>query len=85
LLVVSIPVISMGGPMENTAYLRRQALFYLRLSQLCLDRPLANYLRLKAAEIHEKALRAEFEGDLDPDEHDWVQGDPWSRASASGR
>jgi hypothetical protein len=62
----------MWGPMENTAYLRRQALFYLRLSQLCLDRPVANYLRLKAAEIHEKALRAEFEAEPDPDARDCV-------------
>jgi hypothetical protein len=46
--------------MENTAYLRRQALFYLRLSHLCLDPPLAAYLRVKAAEFQEKALRAEF-------------------------
>jgi hypothetical protein len=53
--------------MENTAYLRRQALFYLRLSHLCLDSPLAAYLRVKAAEFHEKALRAEFEPELDLD------------------
>jgi hypothetical protein len=60
-------LISMGGPMENTAYLRRQALFYLRLSHLCLDPPLAAYLRVKAAQFHEKALRAEFEPELDLD------------------
>jgi hypothetical protein len=54
--------------MENTAYLRRQALFCLRLSHLCLDPPLAQHLRFKAAEFHEKALRAEFEAKLDPDE-----------------
>jgi hypothetical protein len=46
--------------MENTAYLRRQATFCLRLSQLCSDPPLAEYLRFRAAEFHEKALRAEF-------------------------
>jgi hypothetical protein len=63
--------INMGGPMENTAYLRRQALFCLRLSHLCLDPPLAQHLRFKAAEFHEKALRAEFEAELDPDERDW--------------
>jgi hypothetical protein len=51
--------------MENTAYLRRQALFYLRLSHLCLDPPLAAHLRVKAAEFHERALRAEFEPELD--------------------
>jgi hypothetical protein len=65
--VRSISSINMGGPMENTAYLRRQALFYLRLSHLCLDPPLAAHLRFKAAESHEKALRAEFEAELDPD------------------
>jgi hypothetical protein len=61
--------------MENTAYLRRQALFCLRLSQLCSDdRPLADHLRGKAAEYHEKALRTEFEAELDQDERDEVQG-----------
>jgi hypothetical protein len=58
--------------MENTAYLRRQALFCQRLSQLCPDDPLADHLRRKAAEYHEKALRTEFEAELDPDERDWV-------------
>jgi hypothetical protein len=67
--------------MENTAHLRRQALFCLRLSKLC-DPPVAEHLSFKAAELHEKALRAEFEIDLDPDERDWVPCDPWSRASA---
>jgi hypothetical protein len=59
--------------MENTAYLRRQALFCLRLSQVCSD-PFAEHLRFKAAEYHEKALRTEFEAELDPDERAWVQG-----------
>jgi hypothetical protein len=71
---VSSRLISMGGLMENTAYLRRQALFYLRLSHLCLDPPLAVHLRVKAAEFHEKALRAEFEPELDLD----VRGDAHS-------
>ena len=44
--------------MENTAYLRRQATFCLRMSQLC--PPVAEYLKFKAADFHEKALRAEF-------------------------
>lgn len=52
--------------MENTAYLRRQALFCLRLSQLCPDDPLADHLRRKAAEYHEKALRTEFEAEVEP-------------------
>jgi hypothetical protein len=60
----------MGGPMDNPTYLRRQALFCLRLAQLCPDDPpLAEHLRRKAAEYHEKALRTEFE--YDRDEHDW--------------
>jgi hypothetical protein len=67
LLVASKALISMGGPMEDTAYLRRQALFYLRLSHLCLDPPLTAHLRIKAAEFHEKALRAEFEVELNSD------------------
>jgi hypothetical protein len=57
--------------MENTAYFRRQALFCLRLSEFCSDPPLAEHLRFKAAEYHEKALMAEFEAELDPDKHDW--------------
>jgi hypothetical protein len=64
--------------MENTAYLRRQAALCLRLSQFCSGPPVAEYLN-KAAEFHEKAIRAEFEAELEPDEHDCVQGDPWSR------
>ena len=47
--------------MESTQYLRRQALFCLRLAQLCPDDPpLADHLSRKAAEYHERALRAEF-------------------------
>jgi hypothetical protein len=60
--------------MDNPAYLRRQALFCLRLAQLCPDDPpLAEHLRRKAAEYHEKALiiRAELEVELDRDERDW--------------
>jgi hypothetical protein len=56
--------------MESTAYLRRQALFCLRLSQFCPDDPLAGLLTRKAAQYHEKALRTEFEAELDPDERD---------------
>jgi hypothetical protein len=63
-----------GGPMESTAYLRRQALFCLKLSRLCADDLLANHLTRKAAEYHEKALRTEFEAELDPDERDRVRG-----------
>ena len=58
--------------MESTAYLRRQALFCLRLSQFCPDDdPLAGLLTRKAAQYHEKALRTEFEAELDPGERDW--------------
>jgi hypothetical protein len=60
--------------MESTAYLRRQALFCLRLSRLCPDDPLADHLTRKAAEYHEKALRTEFEAELDPDERDRIRG-----------
>ena len=59
--------------MENTTYLRRQALFCLRLSRLCPDDALVNHLTRKAAEYHEKALRTEFEAELDPDERHWGQ------------
>lgn len=59
--------------MESTAYLRRQALFCLRLSQLCSDAPIADHLARKAAEYHEKALLTEFEAELDPEERDRVQ------------
>ena len=44
----------------DTAYLRRQATFCLRMSQLCSDSLVAEYLKFKAAEFHETALRAEF-------------------------
>ena len=63
----------MGVPMENAAYLRRQALFCLRLSQLCSDDyPLAEHLRGRAKEYHERALRTEFEAELDTDQHELV-------------
>ena len=60
--------------MENTTHLRRQAAFCLRLSRLCPDDLLADHLTRKAAEYHEKALRTEFEAELDPDERDRVWG-----------
>jgi hypothetical protein len=46
--------------MENTPSLRRQAAFCLRLSEFCSDELLANHLRFKAAEYHQRALRLEF-------------------------
>ena len=46
--------------MENIGYLRRQAVFCLRLSELCSDPPIAAHLTFKAAQFHERALRAEF-------------------------
>ena len=60
----------MGGTHGKHAYLRRQALFCLRLSQFCPDDPLAGHLTRKAAQYHEKALRTEFEAELDPDDRD---------------
>ena len=72
----------MGGPMETTAYLRRQAAFCLRLSELCSDRPIADHLRFKAADYHQRALRAEYEAGLE------LSGDGAAacagRASATG-
>jgi hypothetical protein len=55
--------------METTTFLRRQAAFCLRLSELCCDEVLANHLQFKAAEYHQRALRSEF--DLG---HDAAQG-----------
>jgi len=46
--------------METTSYLRRQAAFWLRLSDFCSDELMANHLRSKAADYHQRALRAEF-------------------------
>src|SRR5262245_58700593 len=46
--------------METSAFFRRQAVFYLRLSDFCCDDLIADYLRSKAAEYHHSALRAEF-------------------------
>jgi hypothetical protein len=51
----------MGGPMETTTSLRRQAAFCLRLSEFCCDEVLANHLQFKAAEYHQRALRSEFD------------------------
>lgn len=51
--------------MEDVAYLRRQAVFCLRLSEFCLDPPIAAHLTFKAAQFHERALRAEFAADFD--------------------
>jgi len=46
--------------MDNTARLRRQAEFCLRLSQFCSDQPMSQHLSFLAARYHEKALQAEF-------------------------
>ena len=46
--------------METTAFFRRQAAFWLRLSDYCSDELIADHLRSKAAEYHQRALRAEF-------------------------
>jgi hypothetical protein len=50
--------------METASYLRRQAAFYLRLSEFCSEEPIADQLRFHAADCHQRALRAEF--DLQP-------------------
>jgi hypothetical protein len=47
--------------METTSYLRRQAAFWLRLSDFCSDELIADHLRSKAADYHQRALRAEFD------------------------
>jgi hypothetical protein len=49
------------NPMENASFLRRQAEFCLRLSQLCTDALVVDHLTRKAAQYHEEALRTEFE------------------------
>jgi len=54
--------------MENASFLRRQAEFCLRLSELCPDDLVVDHLTRKAAQYHEKALRTEFEVELDPGE-----------------
>jgi len=54
----------MGGPVEHTAYLRRQAEFCLNLSRLSSDRPLTEHLQSIAAEFHAEALKAEFEAEF---------------------
>jgi hypothetical protein len=46
--------------MDAASYLRRQAAFYLRLSEFCSDGHIANQLRFQAADLHQRALRAEF-------------------------
>jgi hypothetical protein len=46
--------------MDAAPYLRRQAAFYLRLSEFCSDGHLADQLRSQAADFHQRALRAEF-------------------------
>ena len=68
--------------MENAAYLRRQALFCLRLSELCPDAPIAAHLAFKAAQLHERALLAEFAAEFDLDEHDSDRSDPWLGSSS---
>jgi len=56
--------------METISFFRRQAAFCLRLSALCPDELIANYLRSQAARYHYQALRAEFHlrGDADADD-----------------
>ena len=46
--------------METVSFFRRQAAFYLRLSDFCSDELIANYLQSQAADYHQRALREEF-------------------------
>jgi hypothetical protein len=54
--------------MVHTDYLRRRAEFCIRLSHLCTDPPAAENLNVMAAEFHARALRAEFDLALTPEE-----------------
>jgi hypothetical protein len=69
--------------MENSAYLRRQAAFCLRLSEFCSDPPVAAHLRVKAAQFHERALRAEFAAEFDVHDDDLTV--PATRAMSASR
>ena len=50
-----------NGRAEHISYLRRQAEFCLRTSQLCSNSAAADDLKLLAAEFHARAQRVEFE------------------------
>ena len=54
--------------MVHTDYLRRRAEFCIRMSHLCGDQPVAENLNLMAAEFHARALRAEFDLAVTPEE-----------------
>jgi len=70
--------------METTSYLRRQAAFFLRLSEFCCDQPTADRLRFTAADYHQRALRSEF--DLRHDDELFAAAAYWPRfGSASSR
>jgi len=66
--------------METSSYLRRQAAFYLRLSEFCPDEPIAEHLRSKAADYHQRALRFEFNLG-----HDGIPGDARFASTTSSR
>jgi hypothetical protein len=51
--------------MEETPYLRRQAVLCLNLAQFCSDAQVAEHLEVMAAEFHARALKAEFQPALD--------------------
>jgi hypothetical protein len=65
--------------MEDVGYLRRQAIFCLRLSEFCSDPPIAAHLTFKAAQFHERALRAEFAAASDFDGKDPPSELRWRR------
>jgi hypothetical protein len=62
--------------MDETPYLRRQAVLCLNLARSCSDAQVAEHLEAMAAEFHAQALKAEFQpacdaGSADPlDERD---------------
>src|SRR5262245_55183823 len=53
--------------MDETPYLRRQAVLCLNLAESCSDPQVAEHLEMMAAEFHAQALKAEFEPTFDPD------------------
>jgi len=53
--------------MDETPYLRRQAVLCLNLAQSCADAQVAEHLEAMAAEFHAQALKAEFQPTFDAD------------------
>jgi|SRR5215211_465990 len=53
--------------MDETPYLRRQAVLCFNLAKSCSDAQVAEHLEAMAAEFHARALRAEFQPTFDAD------------------